>query len=75
MCDDQPEASASLAGSRCRRHPISSATRPRPAPTLRRRRGADGQPLIVITQRDDVVLVHPLEARRLAQTLLRLARQ
>jgi len=42
---------------------------------VRRLRSVDGRPLIMIAQRDDIVLVGPAEARKLARSLLRAARE
>lgn len=46
----------------------------RPAPRVRRIRDDRNRPLIMITQRDDLLLLEPREAIRLARRLLQVAR-
>ncbi len=74
MCDDQPEPSH-LGASLRRLLQTCSPLLARPAPAVRRLRSVDGRPLIMIAQRDDIVLVGPAEARKLARSLLRAARE
>ena len=71
MYDDQ--SGDSFGGLPYRIELVTPATR-RPAPRVRRLWDDRGRPVIVISQRDDTLLVEPADAIKLARRLFHVAR-